>query len=320
MFVWFCRNYNIVDGNNRAYILCHKDFEVVSDLENTKTFRPETIKIIELQDETPKSVLMTIAAGANSDWYFYNTVDWFKLAHRFSLHINENEGLNPQLMTTFQQEFIENHFCREERSDANWICKLELLQQPHDYSKDDFNNWERKGWESSEEEEIFRHICKGIGCMGERIRAPWLGIRYFELLWCLQSRWKEVLFQASSRSIWGCIGEFRMRLWKSWCKTTRNSEVILSSLLRRFTQIRKVVEVVDVKSLHSRDVMMFSWVENVLQGCCGWTWMRMNRWHSFIGWRTLLPVEKQWRLMLPTTWQKQWRTERYEVRYSWWYV
>ena len=74
MFVCFCRNYNIVDGNNRAYILSHKDFEKVAGLKNKQTFRPETVKIIVLKDETPKSVLMTIAAGANSDWEFCNKV------------------------------------------------------------------------------------------------------------------------------------------------------------------------------------------------------------------------------------------------------
>ena len=74
MFVCFSRNYNLVDGNNRAYILSHKEFEVVPSLKNTKTFRPETVKIIVLKEETPRSVLMTIAAGATCDLNFYNTL------------------------------------------------------------------------------------------------------------------------------------------------------------------------------------------------------------------------------------------------------
>ena len=74
MFACFFRNYNIVDGNNRAYILSHKEFEEVKSLKNTRTFRPETVKIIVLKEETPRSVLMTIAAGANCDLNFHNTL------------------------------------------------------------------------------------------------------------------------------------------------------------------------------------------------------------------------------------------------------
>ena len=129
MFVCFSRNYNLVDGNNRAYILSHKEFEEVKSLKNKRTFRPETVKIIVLKEETPRSVLMTIAAGATCDLNFYNTLVWFKFENRLSWDIIEIKGEIADMMS----EFIENYFCRKERRGADWICTIELLQQHHDY-------------------------------------------------------------------------------------------------------------------------------------------------------------------------------------------
>jgi len=56
----FCRQFRVVDGNNRCYILCHPTLYRECGGGDIAGFK---VRVIILREDTPTSVLLGISAG-----------------------------------------------------------------------------------------------------------------------------------------------------------------------------------------------------------------------------------------------------------------